>query len=168
MDFVLDWIEPTALSTWLKRSPSLWGWPFVLILHTWSLAFLVGSNVVLHSRVLGLARGVPLRAMERYFLVMWLAFGISAASGVLLLVAYPTKALTNPLFYLKLALIAAAFALALRLKRPLSAIPADTAPPLPPRLKVLAAVSLACWIAAIFAGRLLAYTCSPLTTGSRC
>ena len=30
---------------------------------------------------------------------------MNAASGILLLISYPTKALTNPLFYGKLALI---------------------------------------------------------------
>src|SRR5436189_1148 len=106
MDPVFTWIETSGLSTWLRESPSLWAFPFVLILHTVGLAFLVGSNVALDVRVLGLARGVPLHTLERYSLVMWTGFWVNAASGVLLLIAYPTKALTNPLFYVKLALIA--------------------------------------------------------------
>ena len=36
---------------------------------------------------------------------MWAGFWINALSGILLLIAYPTKALTNPLFYAKLVLI---------------------------------------------------------------
>src|SRR4029450_1711509 len=44
--------------------------------------------------------------------VMWFGFWLNAVSGVALLVAYPTKALTNPVFYLKLALIALAVWLA--------------------------------------------------------
>jgi hypothetical protein len=36
---------------------------------------------------------------------MWMGFGINAAPGLLLLTAYPTKSLTNPLFYVKLCLI---------------------------------------------------------------
>ena len=168
MDATFTWIETSALSTWLTESPSLWAFPFVLILHTWGLAFLVGANVVLDVRVLGLVRDVPLRSLERYFLVMWLGFWINAASGVLLLIAYPTKALTNPLFYLKLVLIAVAFASALRIRRHLSDAATDTTPQDAARLKVLAAVSLACWAAAVPAGRLLAYTCSRLTVDVPC
>lgn len=169
MDPAFTWIETSALSTWLKESPSLWAFPFVLILHTWGLAFLVGANVAFHVRVLGLARGVPLRTLERYFLVMWVAFWVNAASGVLLLIAYPTKSLTNPLFYLKLTLIAVAFTLALRLRRRLREVPRGAASPIPAgRAKLLAGVSLACWAAAIFAGRLLAYTCTRLTVDSSC
>jgi hypothetical protein len=168
MDATFTWIETSALSTWLTESPSLWAFPFLLILHTWGLAFLVGANVVLDVRVLGLARDVPLRSLERYFLVMWVAFWINAASGVLLLIAYPTKALTNPLFYLKLTLIAVAFTLALRIRRHLSQVHASGGPPMPARMKVLAGVSLACWAAAVPAGRLLAYTCTRLTVDSPC
>ena len=38
--------------------------------------------------------------------VMWFGFWLNFVSGVALLIGYPTKALTNPVFYLKLALIA--------------------------------------------------------------
>jgi hypothetical protein len=168
MDATFTWIETSAFSTWLTESPSLWAFPFVLILHTWGLAFLVGANVVLDVRVLGLVPDVPLRSLERYFLVMWIGFWINAASGVLLLIAYPTKALTNPLFYLKLVLIAVAFASALRIRRHLRDAPAHTTPRDAARLKTLAAISLACWAAAVPAGRLLAYTCSRLTVDVPC
>ena len=38
-------LEATSLSTWLRESPSLWAFPFVLILHTVGLAFFVGANL---------------------------------------------------------------------------------------------------------------------------
>ena len=59
---------------------------------------------------------------------MWMSFWVNAVSGVLLLVAYPTKALTNPLFYFKLTLIAVAFTLALRIRRRLREVPASPNP----------------------------------------
>jgi hypothetical protein len=160
------WLEATSLSTWLRESPSLWAFPFVLILHTVGLAFFVGTNVAWDVRVLGFSLGIPLEALRRYFLVMWAGFWVNAFSGVLLLIAYPTKALTNPLFYTKLALIAFGVVLAFRIRRQVNglAAPADA----PPMARMLAAVSLACWIAVIFAGRLLAYTCTRLTVDFPC
>ena len=158
MDPFFNWIETTALSIWLRESPSLWAFPFVLILHTVGLAFLVGSNVALDVRVLGMARGVPLRTLERYSLVMWSGFWLNAASGVLLLIAYPTKALTNPLFYGKLVLIAAGLVLAQALRRQLR-----DGSPLVPLARRMAIASLVIWAAGITAGRLLAYTYSRLT-----
>ena len=160
------WLEATSLSTWLRESPSLWAFPFVLILHTVGLAFFVGTNVAWDVRVLGFSLGIPLEALRRYFLVMWAGFWINAFSGVLLLIAYPTKALTNPLFNAKLALIAVGVVLAYRIRREVNGLAARA--DAPPMARMLAAVSLVCWIAVIFAGRLLAYTCTRLTVDFPC
>jgi len=166
MEPLFVWLEATLLSTWLRESPSLWAFPFVLILHTVGLAFFVGTNVAWDVRVLGFSLGIPLEALRRYFLVMWAGFWINAFSGVLLLIAYPTKALTNPLFYAKLALIAFGVVLAFRIRREVNGLAARA--DAPPMARMLAAVSLVCWIAVIFAGRLLAYTCTRLTVDFPC
>jgi hypothetical protein len=166
MDPFFAWLEGTSFSIWLRESPSIWVFPFVLILHTVGLAFFVGANVAWDVRVLGFSVGIPLDALRRYFLVMWVGFWINALSGVVLLIAYPTKALTNPLFYIKLALIAIGIVLALRIQREVQGVQAQA--DAPPRARTLAAASLACWIAVIFAGRLLAYTCTRLTVDSTC
>jgi hypothetical protein len=78
---------------------------------------------------------------------------LNAASGIALLVGYPTKALTNPVFYLKLGLIAVALVLVNMIRRRQQQL-SD------PRM--LAVFSLLCWAGAIVAGRLLAYTYSRL------
>ena len=57
------WVETSALSTWLRESPSLWVFPFILILHTVGLAFFVGANVAWDVRALGFLRGVTLQSM---------------------------------------------------------------------------------------------------------
>jgi hypothetical protein len=167
MDALFTWIETSALSLWLVSSPSLWAFPFVLILHTAGLAVFVGANVAWDVRILGFGREVPLGPLERYFVVMWVGFWINAASGMLLLVAYPTKALTNPLFYVKLALIGLGIAGTMLLRRHARTL-APGGDPAPAGLKLLAAASLACWVAVIFAGRFLAYTCTRLTVDSQC
>jgi hypothetical protein len=156
-----SWIERTALSVWIREG-SLWAFPNILILHTVGLAFLVGANVALDVRLLGFARGVPLKALLPFFKVMWLGFWINAVSGVLLLITYPTKALTNPLFYVKLALIALVVAHARWVRTQIVGNPAYSVPRIPAIARVASAVALACWAAAITAGRLLAYTYSYL------
>ncbi len=143
---VFSWIEATALSSWIRESPSLWAFPFILILHTVGLAFLVGTNVALDARLLGLGRGVPLSSMNPFFHVMWLGFWVNAFSGVLLLVAYPTKAMTNPLFYVKLGLIATGLVETQWIRRRLLREPELGA--IPTDLKLLAGTSLVCWTCA--------------------
>lgn len=168
MDPLFTWIETSAFSTWLREDPSILVFPFVLILHTVGLAFLVGANVAIDARVLGLARGVPLMSLRRYYHAMWAGFWVNAFSGVLLLIAYPTKALTNPLFYAKLALIGVALYLARVIRRHMMEGTVTAGLRAPRRLKMLAATSLAVWGLSIFAGRFLAYTCTRLMVDSSC
>jgi hypothetical protein len=168
MDPFFIWLETTPLSVWLREAPSIMVFPFILILHTVGLAFLVGANVAFDARVLGLARGVPLLSMRRYYRSMWAGFWVNAFSGILLLIAYPTKALTNPLFYIKLSLIMLALVIGRRIREYMlsGSLAAGARAPRP--LRILAVVSLGLWLISITAGRFLAYTCSRLTWDSPC
>ena len=168
MDPFFIWLEATPLSVWLRESPSIMVFPFILILHTVGLAFLVGANIAFDARVLGLARGVPLMSMRRYYRSMWAGFWVNAFSGILLLIAYPTKALTNPVFYLKLSLITLALVVGQRIRQHMMSGTVAAGVTAPRPLKVLAAVSVALWLISITAGRFLAYTCSRLTVDQTC
>ncbi len=78
-------IERTALSVWVRESPSLLAFPFILYLHTLGLAMLAGINVGLDVWLLaGETRAVVRPA--GVFRVMWLGFGVNALSGFVLLV----------------------------------------------------------------------------------
>ena len=162
MQAFLVWLEATGFSTWLRESPSLYAFPAVLSCHTVGMGIVAGVNAALALRILGAASSVPLIEMKRFFPVMWFGFWLNAVSGVGLLIAYPTKALTNPVFYLKLALIAAGLVLARSIGRRAFSEPLSAEDASPQRLKVLAAASIVCWFGAITAGRLLAYTYSRL------
>lgn len=169
LDPFLLWVENTALSRWLVESPSLLAFPGVLVLHAIGMGFAAGISVALDLRVLGVAPQVPFATMRRFFPVLWAGFWLNAVSGVLLLVAYPTKALTNPVFYLKLVLIATAMGLLVRIDRDLpgddvrDARIAGAASAAEGPMRGLAVLSILCWAGAVTAGRLLAYTYSRLT-----
>jgi hypothetical protein len=90
---------------------------------------------------------------------MWLGFGINLLSGLALLLAYPAKALTNWVFYFKMALVLVAVWVAARINRELQS----------PRTvgfdgRRWALASLLLWAGAIVTGRLLAYTAHVLFT----
>jgi hypothetical protein len=159
-----QWIESTAFSDWIKSSPSLLAFPFFLVLHAWGMGLLAGANAAMDLRILGFAPRVPLSAMVKFYPVMWIGFVINAVSGILLLIGYPTKALTNPVFYLKLGCIAIGMLLMSWLRKNVVA---------PGNLsrnngRLLALFSLLVWAGAIVSGRLLAYTCKYLLAGSPC
>ena len=154
------WLEHTDLSVWIRESPSLLVFPTFLIVHAFGMAFLAGTNAALDLRILGFAPRVPLAAMERFFPVLWFGFVINLISGLLLLIAYPTKALTNPIFYIKLGCIAGGMIVMTLIRT--RAIREGQ------KTNALAVVSLVLWAGAIVAGRLLAYTCTYLLADSTC
>jgi len=127
------------------------------------MGIIAGGNAAIDLRILGFAPRVPLSAMAKFYPVMWFGFAINAISGFLLLMGYPTKALTNPVFYLKLLCIAVGMVLMSRLRR--RVVPEDSPPP---NAKVMAALSLIVWAGAIVSGRLLAYTCKYLLGDLSC
>lgn len=162
LDPFLAWVESTALSRWVVESPSIFAFPGILVLHALGMGFAVGISAAMDLRILGVARGVPLAEMRRLLPYLWAGFWLNAVSGLLLLAGYPTKALTNPVFYLKLILIAVAMTLVVRISRH-AADYANATSDFPAPLRRLAITSLVCWAGAITAGRLLAYTYSRLS-----
>ena len=159
----MDWkafftgVEANWLSLWVRESASLLAFPTIIALHAIGMGFLVGANVAMNLRVLGFAPRIPLPAMATLLPSMVFGFLLNAVSGVLLLLAYPTKALTNPVFYAKMILIALAVVAAWAIRKRILGEGAGEAVATT-RVKMLAGASLAMWAGAIVAGRFLAYT----------
>jgi len=156
-------IEETGFSTWLRESESPFAFYFILLFHTFGLALLVGANVVVDLRLLGVARAVPLAPLKRLFRIMWIGFAMNAITGVLLVIAYPTKTLTNLDFYIKLTFIGFAVWVMQNLKTRVFEDSSLSEAEMTARGATLAKWSLVLWFGAITAGRLLAYTYKYLT-----
>jgi hypothetical protein len=152
----LQAIEQSAVSTWIRDSPSLFAFWFVISIHAIGMALLVGTSTIVDLRLLGTARDLPLTTLKRLYPALWAGFWLQLASGVTLLIAYPTKSFTSPAFYVKLACIAAAMAVMTRLRRRLPAGAGEA--PMFAGGRSLAILSLVLWFVAITAGRLIAYT----------
>jgi hypothetical protein len=108
---------------------------------------------VLGARLLGFVPELPMAPLRRFFRFIWIGFWLNVVSGVFLLIAYPTKALTNPVFYVKLVLIAFGVWILRRIERE-----ADVKPS-------LALWMLGVWFGVLTAGRALAYTASYILYG---
>ncbi len=155
MEF-LSAIENSAFSTWVREDSSLWAYPAVLLVHTVGVMTAVGISVMIDLRLLGFAGKLPVSPLERYFPIIWTGFGISAASGAILLAADATTKVTNPVFGIKMILVALAVVNLVLIRRVALGDPnVNTASQ---RVgKLLAAVSLVLWFGALTAGRLTAY-----------
>jgi hypothetical protein len=160
---LLTFLEGNALSVFIREFPSVFGFPTILFLHTLGLAMVAGVSIAIDLWVLRGGTPSALPNMLGLTRTMWLGFGINLVSGVALLLAYPAKALTNGVFYLKMALVLLAVYIATSINRELSpARPAHAPVAVALDLRRWAFASLATWAAAIVTGRLLAYTHSVL------
>lgn len=159
----LRWLEQSAPSIWLRESESWFALPGMLLLHTIGMGLLAGTCLVIGLRVLGSAASLPLAPFAGFRPLIRGSFWLNFFSGMALLLAYPTKALTNPLFYAKLGMVVIAVIAWRRASRSLF----TTQPALiTPRLKRIVLLSLCCWFVAILCGRLLAYTYQHLLADS--
>jgi hypothetical protein len=149
-------IQDSSLSTWIRESD--WALFALLIVHTIGMAFLVGTSISMMLRILGIATQVPFNLFIRF--IPLTTYGLVAAilSGVLLVVGYPAKALTNPVFYFKLVVLAIAFALTRKVMRKLFSETDAHSQPVASRTRLTAALCLLLWVVGVTAGKFLAYT----------
>lgn len=146
---VLAQLEQTGFATWIRESGVLYGYPLILFLHTLGLSTLVGLSAAIDLRLLGIGQGIPLKSLERTFVLMWAGFALNAVTGSLLFVADAQKHASNPAFYVKLLCVALAVGILVMIR---GRVFRDHGTG-----KALAAASLACWLVALGSARLMAY-----------
>jgi hypothetical protein len=156
MDLLL-WLEDTGIANWVGESNSILAYPSILFLHTLGLATVAGLSAVVCLRVLGYAAGLPLTSLRPFVTAIWAAFGVTAFSGTLLLIAAASSKVPSPIFLIKMLFVAlAVVTLHVLTKRVIRNPQADQLP-VSRQAHTLAATSLLLWVAATTAGRLMAY-----------
>ena len=150
-------LEETALSILMRES----GVAFFssLTLHSLAMAFVVGINFAVALRLVGVAPRLEISALSRFYVIHWYAAALIFISGAALLLAYPAKALTNPVFYIKLCAVIIGLLISKRFQSTFTNKPEASID----RTSIkLAYLSIALWIITLTAGRFLAYTHSTL------
>jgi hypothetical protein len=156
----MAWLQASALGHAMRES-GLWTYAIVNLCHILGVAALFGAVLILDLRLLGVGRRTPLAALSDAAVpVAVCGFLIAATTGVGLLATRATEYVGNPFFYIKFPAIAAGTLNVLVL----NASPAWRArrqrPPSPAEARQLAwmgGTSLACWLTAVSAGRLIGY-----------
>jgi hypothetical protein len=154
---VLQAIESSGFSQWVRESESLFAFAGILLVHTIGMGFVVGVNATIDLRILGFAPAVRLSALERFFPILWVGFWLNAITGTMLLAAAATNMLTNPDFYVKMVFIALAIVNLKMMRTRVFRDPLIDKVPPSKMAKILAVTSLIFWLGAITSGRLLAY-----------
>ena len=155
----MQWLfafQEGGFSTWIRESD--WALFAALIVHTISMGLLLGTAAAVDLRVLGVAAEAPLSRLSGFAPVLRWSAAVAITSGMMLVAGYPAKAALNPLFYIKLLLLIAAYAVTRALwRRGLATLLYDQVRA-PESLRKLAVVSLMLMAAALTAGKFLAHT----------
>ena len=152
-------IEALPLARIMRES--LWAYPIVETVHIVGFVILVGSVVMFDLRVLGLSKGLSVRALSRHLLPWSLAaLLLIVPTGFLMFMTHATDFLANRTFQLKMALLMVAGINAVIFRTgPYQTVEhwdVGTRAPISAQLSVAASIVL--WVAIIACGRLLAYT----------
>ena len=139
----------------------LWLYPGVEIVHILGFVLLAGSIAMFDLRVLGFSPALPVPALARHLLPWTLgALVLIVPSGFLMFTAHAADFVGNPVFLLKMGLLAVAGlnAAAFHLGPYRRVAAWEREQPAPAAAKLHAGLSLALWTSIIACGRLLAYT----------
>ena len=154
------WLEQSALGE-LMRTSSLWTYPIVSLLHIFGIAALFGAALIIDLRLLGAWRSVSLSAISGTAVpVSKAGFALAATTGVGLLAANASEYVGNPFLLIKFGAIAVGVSNVAVLSRSTAWKAHRTRELLPHEqrlLTVFGAISLVTWIAAVTAGRMIAY-----------
>ncbi|MGC1521537.1 MAG: DUF6644 family protein [Steroidobacteraceae bacterium] len=157
----IHWLGNTQASQIIQKV--FWIIPTVQIAHILAISVVLASMAMFDLRLLGVAgKRHSIASFSRRFMPwLWSALIVLAASGSILIVGEPKRALGNVFFEAKMAMLATAIAVTLGfqaiLKRDLGRGGSDLAPSHFAAAKVIGLVSLALWVAIAVAGRLIAY-----------
>jgi hypothetical protein len=156
----MAWLQGSALGHAMRES-GVWTYGIVNLVHILGVASLFGSVVVLDLRLLGVWRGVAITAIARPTVpVATVGFAIALTSGTGLLATKATEYIGNPFLYVKFPAIFLGV-LNVGVLNCLPAWRARAVRELTSReerhLAIVGGISLACWVTAITAGRMIAY-----------
>lgn len=155
----LDWLHDAAISQAMRSEA--WLYPLVEVTHILGFAVLVGAVFLFDLRLLGWSKALPVSALARYLLTWALAaMLLIVPAGLLMFATQPHDFAGNPVFILKLSLIATAGvnAALFHLGVYRSVGHWDTQITAPGIAKFQALLSMLLWIGVVLCGRLLAYT----------
>ena len=134
-----------------------WGWPIAEIVHFLGLCLLMASVGMFDLRMMGLVKGLSMRALHRLVPFGVAGFAMCAATGFLFVVSSPLEYIYNQAWQLKMVLMAIAginmLAFYLAVSKRVHALGPDDKAPLAAR--IIAVVSLGSWLGVITCGRVI-------------
>jgi len=154
------WLEGSGLGR-LMRQSGPWTYAIVNLFHILGVSSLFGSVLILDLRLLGIGRRVPLGPLSAAVVpVAIIGLALAATTGVALFATKTTEYFGNPFLLIKFPAIGLALVNVLaigRTKAWQARATRELSAPEERQLAMMGGVSLACWLTAVAAGRLIAY-----------
>jgi len=157
---VSAWLANTSLSHLLQNVD--WLVPAIQTVHILGVAVVMAAVLLVTLGAFGLhGRGQPLaRTVGRFAPAVYLGVPVLLLSGLLMITAEPDRALPNPAFQIKMALLILAFTLSSLAARRAQRTGRSESAPAGIGLRIVAVVALGLWLGVLVAGRWIAYTLS--------
>ena len=154
---LLELIKHTFVGEFVRGSS--WAFPAMQSVHFIGMTLLIGVVGVIDLRVLGLAQGLPIYSLHRLLPLAFVGFGLNLVTGLMFFACDPYVYAFNGSFRLKMLLIllAGLNALWFRLGVFLDVEKWGAGAEASPLAKIISGLSLAIWVAVIFAGRYIAF-----------
>ena len=155
---ILVALEQSGLGMAIRQS--VWIYPAANVAHILALTVLAASVAVMDLRLLGAFReSVPSAVVVPARRIAMLALAVMVLTGLVLFTAEASHVAMNPVFQIKMGLIALAVLNALIVQRTLPAVLVKTPAmmPLPMGFRLAAITALALWFCIAAAGRMIAY-----------
>src|SRR5471030_1193373 len=113
------------------------------------MGIMVGIIVGIDLKILGLMPALPLAPLQKFLPIVWIAFWVNAITGTVLLAADASMKLTNLDFGIKMAFIVLAVISQRMIQKRIFGVPDMGVKPFPANARMLAIMSLVCWLGAI-------------------
>ncbi len=144
-----QWLESFSIPTWVRNT--LWGYPFVQLVHFTGLSLWIGTIVIVDLRLLGLAgRDQTIAQFSKQFaLWKWIGLGIAVTGGFFLFASIATTYIQNPAFQIKVPLVLLGVAYHIVVHRNVDRW--DQSPTTPTGAKLAGLFELMLWIGVVLA-----------------
>jgi hypothetical protein len=160
---ITAFLETLQASSWaVFIHKKVWAFTTVEVVHVFAVSLVLGTIAIVDLRLLGFASTKrPFVELSRQVLPFtWAAFVLAVIAGSLLFISRATEYFVNPVFWIKMALIAVAGINMMIFEfitvRDAQKWNLNSTPP--PRARLAGGISIACWVLVVVFGRLIGFT----------
>jgi len=157
---LLETLQASSWAVFIHKTA--WAFTTVEVVHVFAVSLVLATIAIVDLRLLGFASTKrPFAELSRQVLPFtWAAFVLAVIAGSLLFISRATEYFVNPVFWIKMALIAVAGINMMIFEfitvRDVQKWNLNATPP--PRARLAGGISIACWVLVVVFGRLIGFT----------